>query len=62
MIGSDIIRVSPPGKGKCPVCACKHAEGKAHAIGSVYYQYHFWKKNKRFPTPEDAAKDGKQKD
>ena len=49
------IRISAPGKGKCPVCAAVHGPGEAHDVTSLYYQVRFYRRNRRFPTREDAA-------
>ena len=53
--GIDEIQILVPGKGKCPICAAKHAAELPHNRNSLYYQIHFWQKRGRFPTAEDAA-------
>jgi len=49
------IRISAPGKGKCPVCAAVHGPGEAHDANSLIYMVRFYRRKRRFPTREDAA-------
>ena len=48
------IKIVPPLPGSCRICAVKHDPKKPHDRNSLYYQNWFFKKNKRFPTWEDA--------
>ena len=48
------LRILVPGRGKCPVCAARHAQDKPHNPHSLYYQIHFWQENGRMPTEADA--------
>ena len=48
------IKVIPPLPGSCRICATKHSKEEPHDRDSLYYQNWFIKRNKRFPTWEDA--------
>lgn len=48
------IKLIPPGPGHCPVCAGTHEKDMPHDRDSLYYQFRFRRKYKRFPTWEDA--------
>ncbi len=48
------IKVLPPRPGACHVCAAHHAKDQPHERDSLYYQTMFYRKNRRFPTWEDA--------
>lgn len=48
------IKIRAPGPGNCPLCATDHAPGLPHDRDSLYYQNWFYKRNKRFPTWDDA--------
>ena len=50
----DKIHVYPPRPWACPVCAAKHRPEEPHDYMSLYYMNHFYRKHKRFPTPEDV--------
>lgn len=51
----DKIHVLSPMPGVCPVCAARHGPEEPHDHRSLYYIVHFYQKNKRFPTEEDAT-------
>ena len=42
----------PP--GKCPECAVDHDPELPHNQQSLFYQYHFYGENNRWPTWKDA--------
>lgn len=44
----------PAREGTCPECATAHMPEMPHNQQSLYYQYHFYADNKRFPTWDDA--------
>ena len=44
----------PPVPGTCPECAVNHTQDMPHNRDSLYYQYSFWTKHKRWPTWGDA--------
>ena len=44
----------PPMPGACPTCAAFHNPSEPHNRNSLYYQMHFRKKYRRYPTWEDA--------
>ncbi len=44
----------PARLGTCPECATSHMPEMPHNQQSLYYQYHFYADNKRWPTWEDA--------
>lgn len=48
------IKISAPGPGACRICATVHKPGQPHDRDSLYYQNWFFKRNKRFPTWQDA--------
>lgn len=48
------IRLFPPGKNVCPICATKHRKDDPHDIMSLYYQYVFYRNSGRFPSWRDA--------
>lgn len=54
MDGIDGIKIVPPRKGSCPVCAVAHDAGQPHDRYSLYYQVKFRQKFGRFPTWKDA--------
>lgn len=49
------IKVCAPTPRTCRVCATIHDPRKPHDKNSLYYMNWFYKRNKRFPTREDAA-------
>ena len=49
------IRILPPRPGACRLCAANHAENEPHDLSSLYYQYRFRRRMRRFPTQEDAV-------
>lgn len=53
---TENILILPPRPGACRVCAARHAEGRPHELGSLYYQVMFYRRNRRFPTWEDAMR------
>lgn len=53
----DKIHVLPPRPGVCRICATRHHPGEPHDHRSLYYMVMFYRKHKRFPTPEDARND-----
>lgn len=46
--------LEPPQPGACPVCAAFHDPTEPHSRNSLYYQMHFRKEHRRYPTWEDA--------
>ena len=50
----EVIRISAPVPGTCPVCATVHDKHEPHDLNSLYYQNQFFKAHKRFPTWADA--------
>ena len=54
--GMEGIKVCAPGAGKCPICATAHDPKEPHDRDSLYYQYRFYRDNKRFPTWNDAMR------
>ena len=44
----------PPRDGVCQECAVDHAPDDPHNRHSLYYQYHFYSRNGRWPTWDDA--------
>lgn len=50
----DGIRILPPRKGACPICAATHAPMLPHNRSSLYYQMRFMHEHGRLPTWEDA--------
>jgi len=44
----------PARPGTCPDCAVAHDPGQPHNQQSLYYQYHFYADNDRWPTWRDA--------
>ena len=52
MIGGFTLMPAKP--GTCPECAVKHEPTQPHNQQSLYYQYHFYADNNRWPTWEDA--------
>lgn len=44
----------PPAPGTCPECGVQHDPGLPHNQQSLYYQYHFFQENGRWPTWSDA--------
>ena len=48
--------VSPPGIGKCKICAMRHDRRMPHDTRSVYYIVRFYQKHGREPNTEDAMK------
>lgn len=48
------IRVNAPGPGACKICAAVHSPEQPHDRDSLYYQYRFRKRHRRFPTWDDA--------
>lgn len=50
----DKIHVLPPRPGVCKICAARHIPEEPHDHRSLYYIVHFYRRNKRFPTQEDA--------
>lgn len=48
------FRLMPPKKGTCPECAVAHDPKQPHNRDSLYYQYHFYAENGRWPTWNDA--------
>lgn len=53
------IKIIPRRPGACPICAVRHGPGQPHELNSLYYLNRFYRKHKRFPTWEDAKKQGK---
>lgn len=52
--GKDTIRLLPPGKTKCPLCADRHTAKDPHNRNSLYYQMRFLQDHERLPTWGDA--------
>ena len=52
----DAIRMTPPLRGACPVCAYKHNPSDPHFPKSAYYMLKFSQKYGRLPTWQDAMK------
>ena len=52
--GGEKIRILPPMRGSCPICAAMHEEALPHKRNSIYYQMKFRQQHGRFPTWEDA--------
>ena len=50
----EVIRISAPVPGTCPVCAMVHDKAEPHDLNSLYYQNQFFKTHWRFPTWADA--------
>lgn len=50
----EVIRISAPVLGTCPVCATVHDKHEPHDLNSLYYQNQFFKAHRRFPTWADA--------
>lgn len=46
--------ILPPVAGTCQECGFLHNPKLPHNLDTLYYQYSFKKKNKRWPTWEDA--------
>lgn len=44
----------PPKAGTCPECAALHEPEMPHDPHSLYYQYNFYGKHKRWPDWNDA--------
>ena len=44
----------PAKPGTCQECAVDHDPSYPHNQQSLYYQYHFYAENQRWPTWEDA--------
>jgi hypothetical protein len=44
----------PAKEGTCPECATVHPADYPHNQQSIYWQYHFYGRNGRFPTWADA--------
>jgi hypothetical protein len=44
----------PAEQGKCPECGVAHSPDMPHDNRSLFYQYHFYKQNGRWPTWDDA--------
>lgn len=44
----------PARPGTCPECAIVHDQTQPHNQQSLYYQYHFYADNNRWPTWDDA--------
>lgn len=49
------MQLLPCGPDVCHECAVKHDSGEPHNAQSLYYQYHFYAKHKRWPTWKDAV-------
>lgn len=49
------IRILPPIKGACRICAAIHAKGTPHDVHSLYYMIRFRQKYGKYPTKADAA-------
>ena len=47
----------PPAADACQVCACKHAPHLFHDCQSIYYQYAFYGRQRRWPSWADASAD-----
>lgn len=52
--GMEEVKIVAPGPKVCPICATRHIKNAPHDRDSLYYQNHFRKTHKRFPTWEDA--------
>lgn len=52
--GGAQIKILPPMRGSCPICAAMHEEQMPHNRNSLYYQMRFYQENRRFPTWKDA--------
>ena len=50
----EVIRISAPVPGTCPVCATVHDKAEPHDLNSLYYQNQFFKTHRMFPTWADA--------
>lgn len=44
----------PAPEGTCPECAVNHPPDQPHNQQSLFYQYHFYNENGRWPTWKDA--------
>lgn len=49
-------RLLPARPGTCPECAVEHPPDQPHNQQSLYYQYHFFFANGRWPTWMDAMR------
>lgn len=50
----DGLRILPPRKGACPICAAMHEPMLPHNRNSLYYLMRFRQEHGRFPTWDDA--------
>jgi len=48
------FHLMPAKPGTCPECAVAHDPAQPHNQQSLYYQYHFYADNNRWPTWADA--------
>lgn len=48
------FKMLPPSPNKCQECAVDHLPSQPHNQQSLYYQYHFYSDNNRWPTWKDA--------
>lgn len=48
------MKLLPPRPDVCQECATDHTPEMPHNLHSLFYQYSFYEKNKRFPTWKDA--------
>lgn len=48
------LRLLPPPADKCQFCAVDHKPTDPHDAHSLYYQFRFQRKHKRWPTWADA--------
>lgn len=55
--GKDEVRILPPTKSTCPICADRHAKHEPHNRNSLYYQMRFFRKHGRLPRWADALDD-----
>ena len=52
--GGEQIKILPPMRGSCPICAAIHEAALPHNRNSLYYRMKFHQEHQRFPTWEDA--------
>lgn len=53
-VGLEDMILAPPLAGSCPECATVHDPALPHNRQSLYYQYKFYQKHRRYPTWQDA--------
>lgn len=52
--GNNSWTLLPPPAGTCPQCAVDHPAEQPHNQQSLFYQYHFYFAQGRWPTWKDA--------